>query len=367
MVMKVTSCLLLKMDGQSAPKLEGTIQALFPETEFTIVHSIDEALNHPEASGLELLAISDPDKAILERAIATLDSGGLARWAVIVLGGALEEGRVTAIRPDKWEDERIASELRCAVARHQLLRENARLRGDLLTIASRVTHDLRSPLGAIVNSGEMLKDIASEIIPGNAALTAPLFDSVDDLGRLIGRVSQLTKATANPPPKQQIAMEEVIWLALQRQEREILKRRAILVRAERWPEVEGVSSWLEGIWVNLLDNSLKHGRDGIHIELGWNRQGDEYRFWANDDGDGILPEKVANLFQPFHLLHKLDSRKGLGLSIVQRLVELQEGQCGYLPRPGGGSCFYFTLPANQNSTSKRSRESAKQAGPFVRG
>jgi signal transduction histidine kinase len=70
----------------------------------------------------------------------------------------------------------------------------------------------------------------------------------------------------------------------------------------------------------------------------------EYRFWVRDDGPGIAEEKRPLLFQPFHRLHQRSSAHGLGLSIAQRLVDLQGGRCGYDPAPGGGSTFYFTLP-----------------------
>ncbi|MEI9866472.1 MAG: hypothetical protein WDN00_18335 [Limisphaerales bacterium] len=52
-----------------------------------------------------------------------------------------------------------------SITQDQLLRENARLRGDLLTIAVRVSHDLRTPLGGIVNTGELLKEILVEKEP----------------------------------------------------------------------------------------------------------------------------------------------------------------------------------------------------------
>jgi signal transduction histidine kinase len=44
-------------------------------------------------------------------------------------------------------------------------------------------------------------------------------------------------------------------------------------------------------------------------------------------------------------LYQLDSGRGTGLALVQRLVELQGGRCGYEPVQPRGSCFYFTLPA----------------------
>ena len=345
MIIKVTSCLLLKLDRQSQLTVTAALRLAFPDTEIATVHTIDDAGKRPERAGLELLILSSDDHVLVSRAAAMNDKNGLRRWGVIVLGDVPPAANVTVVPATDADKQSLARAFCSAAVQHKLIRENARLRGDLLTIAGRVCHDLRSPLGAIINSAEMLKEIAREQDPKSAALAKPLFDSIDDLGRLIARVSQVTKASSNPGPKQRLSMEKIIWLVLQRHERQILKRSAVLSYPDTWPEVDGVSSWLELIWVNLVGNSLAHGREGVNIELGWSRQEDGFRFWVNDDGEGIPPEKVANLFQPFHMLHKLDARKGLGLSIVQRLLELQNGTCGYSRRPQGGSNFYFTLPA----------------------
>ncbi len=362
MLMKVTSCLLSKMDSErTASDVEAAMHSAFPEAEIQFFDSLDEALKRPEAIGLEVLVLLNPEKALTRRASSALDGNGLPRWAVVVLGKGAEEGcHVTEVPSDEWDTDRLTRKVHSAVAQHTLLRENARLRGDLLTIASRVSHDLRSPLGAIINCGEMLKEIVSETQEGNASLATPIFESIDDLGALIGRVSQLTRGTATQPAKQPLAMEEVIWAVLQRYERPILKKRAVVLQAESWPEVDGVSTWLEAIWGNLVGNSLKHGKEGIHIELGWNRKGNEFKFWVNDNGSGVPEAKVPSLFQPFHVLHRLDSRKGLGLSIVQRFVELQNGTCGYAPLAKGGSSFYFTLPATGVIEPKNAPEPARR-------
>ncbi len=89
-------------------------------------------------------------------------------------------------------------------------------------------------------------------------------------------------------------------------------------------------------------NALRHGKD--KIELGWREEKKEFRFWLCDNGNGIPVENCHKLFQPFESLHEADAAPGLGLSIIQRLVELQGGRCGYEPRLDGGSCFYFILP-----------------------
>ncbi|HZL13619.1 MAG TPA: HAMP domain-containing sensor histidine kinase, partial [Verrucomicrobiae bacterium] len=85
-------------------------------------------------------------------------------------------------------------------------------------------------------------------------------------------------------------------------------------------------------------------KNPARVELGWLAEKNKFRFWAGDNGGAIPPEKIAKLFQPFHSLHEPDAAHGLGLPIVQRLMELQGGDCGY-ERAAGGGRFYFTLPA----------------------
>ncbi len=231
------------------------------------------------------------------------------------------------------------------VTQDKLLRENARLRGDLLTVAVRVSHDLRTPLGGIVNTGELLKEILAEKEPAAATLADSLFTSVDEMSKLIAQIRFVTKASADPKPKEPVNMAEIVSGVLQRLESRILKSSAKVTGPGSWPAVNGVADWLEFIWWNFLTNALQHAGEKPQIELNWRQEKNGLRFQVCDNGAGVPAEVHARLFQPFDTLHKPDSGWGLGLSVVQRLVDLQGGDCGYEPNPKRGGCFYFTLPA----------------------
>jgi K+-sensing histidine kinase KdpD len=229
-----------------------------------------------------------------------------------------------------------------AIAEQDLLaRENARLRGDLLTIGSRINHDLRTPLGGIVGTGEMLKEILAEHVPSSAKLVDSMFYSADEIARLIKQVSYVAKASASPVSKKTVSMGEIVLGVLQRLESRILKQHATVTEPDAWIEIEGVADWLEFIWWNFLTNSLQHG--GPKIQLGWRQENAEIKFWITDNGGGVPVPERAKLFQPFDSLHQPDSARGLGLSVVQRLVELQDGRCGY-ESYANGFFFFFTLP-----------------------
>lgn len=223
----------------------------------------------------------------------------------------------------------------------KLEKENAQLRGDLFTIGRRVAHDLRTPLGGISISIELLKELLAKN-PEAAGAIHSLNSSLDDLSRLIKSFSLLAKATANPPSLEPVAMGQIVWAVIQQHERTTLKRGAAVGAPDDWPMVAGNSGWLEFIWWNLLANALQHG--GLKIQLGWSREKGAFRFWVQDNGEGVPAPTRALLFQPFDSLHQPSSTRGLGLSIVRRLVELQGGRCGYEMGKDGGQCFYFTLP-----------------------
>ena len=220
--------------------------------------------------------------------------------------------------------------------------ENARLRGDLLTIASRISHDLRTPLGGILTAAEVLREMLTDVKQPET-LTKAIMDSVDDMTRLIRQISFVTRATAQPQPLKPVNMSHVFVNVQQRNQRLITRRGATVVEPPSWPQVNGVADWLEFAWASLLTNALQHTPEKVRIELSWREEKGRYRFAVADNGGGVREDLRSTLFYPFHLLHKPDGAHGFGLSIVQRLMELQGGSCGYEPLPGG-SLFYFSLP-----------------------
>jgi signal transduction histidine kinase len=221
--------------------------------------------------------------------------------------------------------------------------ENARLRGDLLTISSRISHDLRTPLGGIAATAQLLHETLEENkLPVSFAQS--ILDSVDDMTRMIKQISFVTRATAKPMPKTTVNMKEIVNEALLRVESQVFKKNASIVRPDSWPQVNGVPSWLEEVWRNLLSNALKHSVGVPRIELKWHEQDGWYRFEVCDEGGGVPDDIRPGLFHAFDSLHELHGVRGLGLSIVQRLIALQGGKCGYEPA-AGGSCFYFLLPS----------------------
>jgi CheY-like chemotaxis protein len=109
---------------------------------------------------------------------------------------------------------------------------------------------------------------------------------------------------------------------------------------------------IKQILVNLLSNAVKFTPPGGNVRLAVSarRAQHEVRFAVQDDGIGIAPDKLGQLFKPFTQLDTGLARQyegaGLGLALVHRLVELHGGSvCAESAGiPGQGSCFTVTLP-----------------------
>jgi|HubBroStandDraft_1064217.scaffolds.fasta_scaffold63272_2 signal transduction histidine kinase len=327
----------------SASLVEATRNA-FSGSVVLNVKNIGEALSRMPAPGPEVIVLWHPNPDIVTKAFEAVDTWGLPRWAVVIIGVNPITGWVEWLPADELTAAAIPRVFFSAIEHLALRREIARARGDLLSIGSRVSHDLRTEAAAIRTNAELLRDVLSKEKPALAGMTEPIVESVDALGKIIERLSFLARVSVRVAAKKQFDMGHAVLRALQRMDPEIQRRRASMIQPNFWPKVNGEAASLEKVWCDLLANALTHARDQPRIELGWLRNETGHRFWISDDGVGIPLESQPQLFHPFHLMHRLNSPRGLGLTLVQRLIELQGGRCGYEPYEDGGSKFFFTLP-----------------------
>lgn len=112
--------------------------------------------------------------------------------------------------------------------------------------------------------------------------------------------------------------------------------------------VKGDKTRLETAMANYLDNAMKYTPSGGEIKISLSKNGDSIFLGVEDDGVGVSPESVSDLFTKFFrdkrakAVHTEGS--GVGLFIVKNIIEKHGGKVGYEPGKNGGSLFYFTLP-----------------------
>jgi CheY-like chemotaxis protein len=102
--------------------------------------------------------------------------------------------------------------------------------------------------------------------------------------------------------------------------------------------------------MNLIDNAVKFSPDGGHIGVRTERHPDEVHVCVRDNGIGIDPEEIGQIFDRFSQIESGYKRSsgglGIGLSFVRELLELQSGRIWVDSEGGSGSAFTFALPAS---------------------
>lgn len=266
--------------------------------------------------------------------------------ALLLLTGWLLERRRMASRL------RIEAQLRQQVdaATADLRAQTERLQEQNLELdayAHTVAHDLKTPLTTLVGLsrllGQMSERMPAELLRSTAErihATASKMALIIDALLLLSRLR-----TDGSVPFVAVDNRRLVEDACQRLQGMIDQRGAVISVGEL-PAVIGYAPWLEEVWVNYLSNALKYGGDPPRIEVFGELEADRrVRLCVRDHGPGLDPDARLRLFQPFTRISEIAVEgHGLGLSIVQRIVERMGGEVGCDSWPGEGSCFWLRLP-----------------------
>jgi signal transduction histidine kinase len=218
----------------------------------------------------------------------------------------------------------------------------ARAKDEILNI---VSHDLRTPLSAIVLSAETVRRRADDPVHSQeeaarikrlAMAASGLVADIVDLGRADAGILELD-LRAEPADK---LVAEAIETALPQAEARHLKLEPELVSGA---PVLCDAHRVQQILSNLLTNALKLVPAGGTIALAARRNGVDMRFEVRDSGPGMTKEAQARVFDR-HYTGDRRGGLGLGLHIAKTLVEAHHGAIGVESEPGAGSTFWFTLP-----------------------
>jgi len=340
--MRTTTIFLVDLPESARSSAQRAAALAFPEARLVRVATVKEALQQSLTNHRQILLLTDIDEMEVALAAQATDTEEMPRWATVVIGHSSAD-LAESIPLEECTPLRLARIFRLALNLHELLRENLQLRGDLKTIARRLSHDLRSPLNCLHLNFELMDELLNGTDPALKMQISVIRGSLSEIAQLVERYTDVVKASAEPLPAKEVAMDSVVNNVLERLEGEIKQKNITVQRPDDWPTAQGVAVWLEVVWWNLLVNALKHTHSSMSIQLGGDCDGDEARFWVANHGAAVLAEIKEKLFPRFDRLHG-QIRPGLGLSVVERLISLQGGRCGYERRGDDSSVFYFTLP-----------------------
>jgi PAS domain S-box-containing protein len=264
----------------------------------------------------------------------------------------------TAIRDGAGKARGFAKLTRDLTERRQVEAEltNAKAVAEKANLAksnflSSMSHELRTPLNAILGFGQLMESDLPAPTPAQKASIDQILQAGWYLLELINEILDLAvvesgklSMTLESEPLEGVMVECQSLIESQAQKRGInlvfpLFATSYVVQADR--------TRLKQVLINLLSNAVKYNRLGGSVEVSCRPNGtNRVRISVRDTGEGLSPEKRAQLFQPFNRLGQESGSEegtGIGLVVSKRLVELMGGEIGVESAVGVGSVFWFEL------------------------
>jgi two-component system, NarL family, sensor histidine kinase BarA len=256
-------------------------------------------------------------------------------------------------------------ELRERVAQLEALQaEQARVIADLeardrlkTQFLSNISHDLRTPLTAIITHAEILRDgILGDLTPRQRDSIDGIIKGGRQLLDMVGEILTYARGAANQLTLSltEFPVLQVIEQARSLNESLVGKKQLVLdvdvnpelppIRADR----EKITHVLGNLLGNAIDFTSSGGRVWIVARHVTDHARPELLVEVGDTGIGIAPEHHDLIFREFAQVDASASRQhhgtGLGLTIARKLVELHGGRIWVESELGGGSRFFFTIP-----------------------
>jgi PAS domain S-box-containing protein len=311
----------------------------------------------------ELLHAEDRDRAV-ESAARSYDEGGFSEdYRMVARDGHVvwvhdetvlirdEEGTPLfwqGVMYDITEQKRAEQELAQALDMERLAVERLREADDMKnTFLTAVSHDLRTPLSAILGSAITLESAdelgvtqedRQQLIRSLARKARRLTAMVNDLLDM----DRLTRGLVQPR-RELIDLGALLGRTVA--ESDVLEERTVHVQAEP------VDAWIDESMVvriveNLLVNAIKHTPPKASIWVGTRRVDNGVILRVDDDGPGVAADERDRLFEPFERGERSAPSPGLGvgLSLVARFAEAHGGRAWVEDREGGGASFRVLFP-----------------------
>jgi len=241
--------------------------------------------------------------------------------------------------------------IRDATERQRQEDELKRKNGELERFTYTVSHDLRSPLITIKGfAGGLRADAAAGRTDRLQADLTRIVLAADKMSDLLNGLLALSRVGRIVNPPMLVAMEKLTQDVLDLLAGSISQRQARVTVQPGLPSVQGDPQRLREVLQNLVENALKFSPPDRppEIEIGFKTVGDQTVYFVRDQGRGIEPRFQASIFGLFNQLDPRTEGTGIGLALVQRIVEFHGGRVWVESAGAGrGATFCFTLPGRK--------------------
>ncbi len=226
------------------------------------------------------------------------------------------------------------------------LKELDRLKGDFVNT---VSHDLRSPLTAILGYVELIER-AGHVNPQQAEFIKRVKNSVHTTTSLIDDLLKLARAevgTLDEMTPVDMKLLVANSLAALQPEVQAKSQTVRLRRSDDLPPVMGSRTQLRQLVDNLIGNASKYTPAGGEVRVMITEEQNQLILHVADNGPGIPLEDQSHIFEKFYRASNVENGvpgTGLGLAIVKTIVDNHRGRIWVESKPGEGSVFTVVLP-----------------------
>ncbi len=325
----------------------GDYRMLNPAWERILGYSLEEFIQKPTLHYVhpdDLPETMRVRKALVEgAAVVTFENRYLAKdgsWKWLSWNAVPQpDGSIYAVARDislQKEDEKTTQ---------QLLRKLEQRNQELDQFAYIVSHDLKSPLRSIINLSEWIKeDLGDALKPEVAGQITMLQGRVMRMQQLIEDLLKYAKTGRGEMPLETVNLNHLVEEVVEGQARPVGFQ--ILV-PKPLTQIAGRTIELYQLFQNLIGNAVKYrAADEGMVSITQQEEGNFWLFKVQDDGIGIDPKHHKRVFQVFQRLASSEEIEGtgIGLALVQKIVEAMGGSISLQSQEGKGSTFLFTWP-----------------------
>lgn len=220
-------------------------------------------------------------------------------------------------------------------------------------MAAGLAHEIRNPLGAIKGAVQVVEHDMQRLDPHTQEFLGVIVEEVERLNRVVTQFLSYSRPFRGD--MEPVIVPDVVRATLRLLAKENAERASFEEPAQEVPSVRGDADALRQVLHNLVLNALDAVGDDpngkVWLEVGVRSRGlpsgDAIAIHVRDNGPGLSPHTMTNLFVPFHTTKS--GGTGLGLPICQRIVENHRGHIEVANNPERGARFTIVLPVDDGA------------------